>query len=58
VHTFSSTIWKNFGGYQGVALTRIWPPLQSDIDSTFLPFIGDREIIELAEALARELQYV
>ena len=52
-HLFSSTI-RGFGGYEGIAQTRIWPPSGLDIDSRFIPSITWTEVNDLHEAIARD----
>jgi hypothetical protein len=48
-HLFSSTVWLDFAGYEGIHMTQIWPPGQFDIDSRWLPIVTD----EVAKALHR-----
>ena len=45
-------------GYEGVALTRIWPPSQLNIDTRFLPGLQGIEVIHLHEAIAASLKTV
>jgi hypothetical protein len=53
-HIFSATDWPDFDGYEGVTLSRIWPPAQLEIDTRFLSGLSGRAVLSLAEALARE----
>jgi hypothetical protein len=53
-HLFSSTVWRDFVGYEGVDLVRIWPPANVPIEVTNLPIIIEAEVPWLHEAVARE----
>lgn len=53
-HIFSSTIWPNFQGYEGVHLTQIWPPTHRYINSGLMPSVDDKVVLWLHEAIARE----
>jgi hypothetical protein len=53
-HVFSSTVLHDFTGYGG-ALCKIWPLTGWDVDCRHLPVIGDKGVISLSEALAREI---
>jgi hypothetical protein len=52
-HLFSSTETPVLG-YEGIRLTRIWPPTGLGIGTEFIPPVTDKAIIWLHEALARE----
>jgi hypothetical protein len=52
-HLFSSTVSPVLG-YDGIRLTKIWPPSGYDINTRFLPGIDDEHVVWLHEALARE----
>jgi hypothetical protein len=52
-HLFSSTV-SPVHGYEGIQLTRIWPPSGYDINTEFLPAVDGEQVIWLHEALARE----
>jgi hypothetical protein len=53
VHLFSSTVWPDFPGYEGVELTSIWPPCQFDIEVSMLPVIAEAEVPWLHETIGR-----
>jgi hypothetical protein len=57
-HVFSSTVWRDFSGYEGINFRQIWPPSQYDINPRLLPEISDADIVLVGEALAREMPYV
>jgi hypothetical protein len=54
-HLFSSTVWPNFGGYEGIQLCSIWPPSQFGIDTSAMPVITQTMVPWLHEAIGREL---
>src|ERR1700730_6560685 len=43
-HLFSSTVWDDFSGYEGVNLVRLWPISQSVTEISFLPPIFETEV--------------
>ena len=51
---FRKTVWPEFRGYQGVALTRLWPPTGFDIDTDALPDLSDEAGVLLHETISRE----
>jgi hypothetical protein len=53
-HIFSTTVWHEFTHYEGVRLTRIWPPTCLDIDTQFLPTIKADTVPWLHEAIGRD----
>jgi len=53
-HMFSSSVWNGFHGYEGAALTQIWPPANFDIDTGFMPYIDNKGLPWLHEAVARD----
>jgi hypothetical protein len=53
-HLFSSTEWRDFSGYEGIDLRRIWPPNDAGIEVGFLPIIPESAVPWLHEAVARE----
>jgi hypothetical protein len=57
-HLFCSTIWTDFEGYEGIRLSRIWPPRQIDIDTLFLPVMPENAVPWLHEAIARDTTHV
>jgi hypothetical protein len=57
-HVFRSTLWTEFGGYEGIHLTRVWPQRKFDIDSRFLPPVDEKALLWLHEAMARETPHV
>ncbi|OIQ73474.1 hypothetical protein GALL_448880 [mine drainage metagenome] len=50
-HLFSSTVQPVLG-YEGISLTRIWPPSGFGLSTAFLPTISDDEVVTLRESLA------
>jgi hypothetical protein len=52
-HLFSSTEWPEFGGYEGIFLSRIWPLTPFDIEVSSLPPIFESEVPWLHETVAR-----
>jgi hypothetical protein len=52
-HLFSSTVWDDFSGYEGVNLVRLWPISQSVTEISFLPPIFETEVPWLHESVAR-----
>ena len=56
-HTFYSHI-MSFDGYEGIHLTRIWPPTGHDIDSRAMPTINADSALWLHEAFARERKLI
>jgi hypothetical protein len=57
-HLVSSSAMPVPLGYSGVELTSIWPPTYFDIDSRFIPFLGDAEVVHLHESLAASMKTV
>jgi hypothetical protein len=53
-HIFSSTVWDDFAGYEGVHLTPIWPPSNLHIDWRRVTPLFDQGVLTLSEALVRE----
>jgi hypothetical protein len=53
VHILFSTVWPNFVGYEGIGLTRLWPPIYPYIDTCLLPPMSDEDGIALHEAITR-----
>jgi hypothetical protein len=53
-HMFSSTVWYGFRGYQGAALTQLWPPTRFDIATGAMPYIDNKGLPWLHEAVARD----
>jgi hypothetical protein len=56
-HLFSSTVYPEFPGYEGIELAAIWPPRHLDIEVNDLPIVTEVEVPWLHESLARELQW-
>jgi hypothetical protein len=52
-HMFYSPI-NDFRGYEGIALSQIWPPRRFDLDTNYLPSLSDQDVLWLHEAYARE----
>jgi hypothetical protein len=52
-HLMFSSVWPNFGGYEGIALTQIWPASELHIRTEFLPTISEGEGVSLHEAISR-----
>lgn len=57
-HLFSSTVFDDMFGYEGVHLTQIWPSLNLDIDWRHATSLSDAAILSLSEALVREMPSV
>lgn len=57
-HLFSSTVWKNFSGYQGADLVQLWPLSQRGINTQFFPVIFEQEIPWLHETIVRTTPHV
>jgi hypothetical protein len=55
-HVMCSTEWREFDGYEGIKLARIWPPNQIYLSTRFMPVISDEEVLWLHEALPRSLE--
>ena len=53
VHIMFSTAWPEFGRYEGVSLTPLWPHSCPYIDTRWLPPISDVEGVFLHEAISR-----
>jgi hypothetical protein len=53
-HLFSSTVWPNFGGYEGINLSLIWPLRGLYIEVGDLPVIDEATVPWLHEAIPRE----
>jgi hypothetical protein len=53
-HIFSSTAWRNFGGYKGIELTQLWPGRQFDIDTDSLTVLPETDIPWLHETIIRD----
>jgi hypothetical protein len=56
VHAFSSTEWKEFDGYEGLQLSRIWPIAHPYINTASMPAVSDDVVLWLHEAVARTLK--
>jgi hypothetical protein len=52
-HILFSTVWPNFEGYEGVGLTRIWPPNELHIRTENLPAMPEQKGVALHETIAR-----
>lgn len=57
VHLASSSVMPIPPGYEGVALSRIWPPPAGHIDTQFIEVLDDDEIVQLHESLAASLKF-
>jgi hypothetical protein len=57
-HIVSSSVMPVPLGYDGVALTSIWPAGPFDIDSSLLPSITETEVVHLHESLAASMKAV
>jgi hypothetical protein len=53
-HIFSSTHWRNFGGYKGIELARIWPGQQFDIDTDSITTLPEADVPWLHETIIRD----
>src|SRR5215207_4394777 len=53
-HVYSSSVWTDFRGYEGVRLSRIWPPNQIAISWLHTGWLSDAAVLSLSESLARE----
>jgi len=53
-HLFSSTVWRDFDGYEGIDLPAIWPPRKTAILARSLPVITQAEVPWPHETVARE----
>ena len=57
-HLFSSTVWKNFPGYEGADLIQLWPLTRRVIAVQSLPIIFEQEVAWLHETIARTTKLV
>jgi hypothetical protein len=54
-HIFSSTVWKDFAGYNGADLVQLWPLKHRLIPVNSLPVVFEQEVPWLHETIARTL---
>jgi hypothetical protein len=57
-HLFSSTVWKNFPGYEGADLVQLWPLKHRLIPVQSLPAIFEQEVTPLHETIPRSLKHI
>jgi len=57
-HIFSSTVWKDFPGYDGADLVQLWPLTHRIIPVQSLPAIFEQEVIPLHETIPRTLRHI
>jgi hypothetical protein len=57
-HLFSSTVWRDFPGYEGIDLRQIWPLDGRNIVVSALPFIRDVDVPWLHETIARTVTHI
>jgi hypothetical protein len=57
-HLFSSTVWKDFPGYDGADLVQLWPLTHRIIPVQSLPTIFEQEVIPLHETIPRTLKQI
>jgi hypothetical protein len=57
-HLFSSTVWKDFPGYEGADLVQLWPLTSRVVAVQSLPTIFEQEIPWLHESIARTTKHV
>jgi hypothetical protein len=57
-HLFSSTVWRDFGGYDGAELASIWPLSTSAIDMWLVEIMREVDIPWLHETAARSLTHI
>jgi hypothetical protein len=57
-HAISSSVMTVPEGYTGVSLTRIWPPICFDIETSSLPTLNEAEVIHLHESLAASMKHI
>jgi hypothetical protein len=55
-YLFSSTVYPEYSGYDGIELAAIWPPRRLDIELNDLPIVTEAAVPWLHESLPRELQ--
>lgn len=57
-HLFSSTVWKDFPGYEGIDLVQLWPLKHRIIPVQSLPAIFEQEVIPLHETIPRSVRQI
>jgi len=57
-HLFSSTVWKDFSGYEGIDLVQLWPLTHRIIPVQSLPVIFEQEVTLLHEAIPRTVRQI
>jgi hypothetical protein len=58
VHLFSSTVWKDFPGYEGADLVQLWPLKHRIIPVQSLPAIFEQEVVPLHETIPRTVKQI
>ena len=57
-HLFSSTVWKDFSGYNGIDLVQLWPLKHRTILVQSLPTIFDQDVVPLHETIPRTVKQI
>jgi hypothetical protein len=57
-HLFSSTVWRDFRGYDGVKLFQLWPLCQRTLNVQALPVIFETDVPWLHETIVRTIKHV
>lgn len=57
-HLFSSTVWKDFPGYEGADLVQLWPLNLRLIPIQSLPAVFEQEVTQLHETIPRTVTQI